>query len=137
MVGEYDAYNAAAAFAICKLNGIDEELIVSGIKNTKQIPGRFEVLKEGNRNVIVDYSHTPDSLQKSLEAIQSLNKDDSEVITVFGCGGNRDKMKRPEMGRIATELSDEVIVTSDNPRNEDPHKIIEDIKSGIKKKISK
>jgi UDP-N-acetylmuramoyl-L-alanyl-D-glutamate--2,6-diaminopimelate ligase len=136
LVGGFNAYNAAAAFAICRLNGIEEELILSGIKNTKQIPGRFEVLQKGKRNVIVDYSHTPDSLQKSLEAIKSLNKDDLDVITVFGCGGNRDKTKRPEMGRIATELSDEVIVTSDNTRNEDPYEIIEDIKSGIKKKIS-
>ncbi len=137
LVGGFNAYNATAAFAVCKLNGFDEELIIKGIKTTKQIPGRFEVLQDGDRSVIVDYSHTPDSLQKSLEAIHSLNKDGSKVITVFGCGGNRDKIKRPEMGRIATELSDEVIVTSDNPRNEDPYEIIEDIKSGIKKKISK
>ena len=137
LVGGFNAYNATAAFALCKLYGIDEKLIISGIKNTQQIPGRFEVINEGNRNVIVDYSHTPDSLQKSLEVIRSLNKDGSEVITVFGCGGNRDKIKRPEMGRIATELSDEVIITSDNPRNEEPFDIIEDIKSGIKKKILK
>lgn len=135
LVGGFNAYNATAAFAICEQYGIDEELILSGIKNTQQIPGRFEVLKEENKNVIVDYSHTPDSLQKSLEVIRSLNKEGVEVITVFGCGGNRDKIKRPEMGRIATELSDEVIVTSDNPRNEDPFEIIEDIKSGIKKKF--
>jgi UDP-N-acetylmuramoyl-L-alanyl-D-glutamate--2,6-diaminopimelate ligase len=135
LVGGFNAYNATAAFAICKQYGIDEELILSGIKNTQQIPGRFEVLKEENKNVIVDYSHTPDSLQKSLEVIRSLNKEGVEVITVFGCGGNRDKIKRPEMGRIATELSDEVIITSDNPRNENPYEIIEDIKSGIKKKI--
>jgi UDP-N-acetylmuramoyl-L-alanyl-D-glutamate--2,6-diaminopimelate ligase len=137
LVGGFNAYNATAAFAICKQYGIDEKLILSGIKNTQQIPGRFEVLKEENKNVIVDYSHTPDSLQKSLEVIRSLNKERVEVITVFGCGGNRDKIKRPEMGRIATELSDEVIVTSDNPRNEDPYDIIKDIKSGIKKKILK
>ena len=137
LVGGFNAYNAAAAFAICKLNGMEEEIILSGIKHTKQIPGRFEIIQEGNKNVIVDYSHTPDSLQKSLEAIRSLNKHGSDVITVFGCGGNRDKIKRPEMGRIATEFSDEVIVTSDNPRNEDPYEIIEDIKSGIKKKILK
>ena len=137
LVGGFNAYNATAAFALCKLYGIVENQIISGIKNTKQIPGRFEIINEENRNVIVDYSHTPDSLQKSLEAIRSLNKEGSQVITVFGCGGNRDKTKRPEMGRIATELSDEVIITSDNPRNEDPFEIIEDIKSGIEKKTLK
>ena len=137
LVGGFNAYNATAAFALCKLYGINENQIISGIKNTQQIPGRFEVIKEGNRNVIVDYSHTPDSLQKSLEAIRSLNKERSEVVTVFGCGGNRDKTKRPEMGRIATELSDKVVITSDNPRNEDPFEIIEDIKSGIEKKTLK
>ncbi|MHA2101596.1 MAG: UDP-N-acetylmuramoyl-L-alanyl-D-glutamate--2,6-diaminopimelate ligase, partial [Candidatus Kariarchaeaceae archaeon] len=85
LVGGFNAYNATAAFAICKQYGIDEKLILSGIKNTQQIPGRFEVLKEENKNVIVDYSHTPDSLQKSLEVIRSLNKERVEVITVFGC----------------------------------------------------
>jgi UDP-N-acetylmuramoyl-L-alanyl-D-glutamate--2,6-diaminopimelate ligase len=131
LVGEFNAYNATAAFAVTSLYGIPEDQIIKGIKTTPQVPGRFEVLVAGDKKVIVDYSHTADSLEKTLETIHSLNRNDAKIITVFGCGGNRDKLKRPEMGKIATELSDEVIITSDNPRDENPFKIIEDIKSGI------
>lgn len=133
LIGEFNAYNAAAAFAVSKLNGLDDIQIILGINSTPQIPGRFEVISEGYRNVIVDYSHTSDSLEKAIKAIHKLNKNYSKIITVFGCGGNRDKLKRPEMGKIATELSDEVVLTSDNPRDEDPYSIIDDIKSGISK----
>ena len=134
LVGDFNAYNACAAFAVGMLYGIAEEKIITGIKTTPQVPGRFEVITKENRNIIVDYSHTPDSLKKTLEVIHKLNQNDSEVITVFGCGGNRDKTKRPVMGRIASELSDKVIITSDNSRDEDPFVIIDEIKSGISKK---
>jgi UDP-N-acetylmuramoyl-L-alanyl-D-glutamate--2,6-diaminopimelate ligase len=133
LVGDFNAYNACAAFAISKLHGLEDDLILTGIKNTPQIPGRFEIIKQGNKSVVVDYSHSPDSLEKALRAIHKLNQIGSEIITVFGCGGNRDKMKRPEMGKIATMLSHKVIITSDNPRDEDPFKIIDGIKSGISK----
>ena len=134
LVGEFNAYNACAAFAVAVLNGIDEYRIIDGIRSSSQVPGRFEVLVRDDRKVVIDYSHTPDSLEKTLYAIHGLNKNGDEIVTVFGCGGNRDKTKRPAMGRIAAELSDKVIITSDNPRFEDPFEIIKSIKAGISKK---
>ncbi|MGE5812560.1 MAG: glutamate ligase domain-containing protein, partial [Ignavibacteria bacterium] len=85
----------------------------------------------GNKKVIIDYSHTADSLQKALQAVHKINKDKNPIYTVFGCGGNRDKTKRPVMGKIASELSDKIFITSDNPRFEDPLLIINEIKEGI------
>jgi UDP-N-acetylmuramoyl-L-alanyl-D-glutamate--2,6-diaminopimelate ligase len=133
LVGDFNAYNAAASFAVAKLSGIRDEAIIEGILTTPQVPGRFEVLTNGTRKIIIDYSHTPDSLEKALLVIRKITEKKNPVYTVFGCGGNRDKQKRPVMGRIATELSDEVIVTSDNPRNENPSSIIDEIKAGITK----
>jgi UDP-N-acetylmuramoyl-L-alanyl-D-glutamate--2,6-diaminopimelate ligase len=133
LVGEFNAYNACAAFAVAVAFGIEEKKAIEGIKNTKQVPGRFEVLGKGNKKVIIDYSHTADSLEKTLLAIKNIVKDKVPVYTVFGCGGNRDKLKRPLMGKIATDLSKKAIVTSDNPRFEDPYQIMEEIKSGIEK----
>jgi UDP-N-acetylmuramoyl-L-alanyl-D-glutamate--2,6-diaminopimelate ligase len=134
LIGKFNAYNACAAFAAGFVSGINEENLIEGIKNTKQVPGRFEVIRRENKKVIIDYSHTADSLEKALEAIKDIAKSSAPVYTVFGCGGNRDKSKRPVMGRVATELSDFAIVTSDNPRFEDPFEIIKNIEAGIKKK---
>ena len=131
LVGEFNAYNAGAAFAVTVLLGVKEEKAAEGIKNTKQVSGRFEIIGEGLKKVIVDYSHTADSLEKTLQAIKEIVKEENPVYTVFGCGGNRDKSKRPVMGKIAVEYSKKAFVTSDNPRFEDPFKIIEDIKKGI------
>ncbi len=131
LVGEFNAYNACAAFAASVLSGIDEEKAAAGIKNTPQVPGRFEVIGNGNKKVIIDYSHTADSLTKALTAIKKIVETGRPVYTVFGCGGNRDKSKRPVMGRIASEMSTRVIITSDNPRSEDPFEIIKEIKEGI------
>jgi len=133
LVGDFNSYNTASAFAVAKLNGLKVDEIVEGIKTTSQVPGRFEVLTNGTRKVVIDYSHTPDSLEKALLVIRKLTSKNNPVLTVFGCGGNRDKQKRPVMGKIATELSDHVIITSDNPRFEKPDTIIEEIKSGITK----
>jgi len=133
LVGDFNSYNTASAFAVAKLNGLNADEIVEGIKTTSQVPGRFEVLTNGTRKVVIDYSHTPDSLEKALLVIRKLTSKNIPVLTVFGCGGNRDKQKRPVMGKIATELSDRVIITSDNPRFEKPETIIEEIKSGITK----
>ncbi|HED37001.1 MAG TPA: UDP-N-acetylmuramoyl-L-alanyl-D-glutamate--2,6-diaminopimelate ligase, partial [Ignavibacteria bacterium] len=93
-IGEFNAYNAVAAFSVCALQGIKENIIINGIKNTKRIPGRFEVIGNGNEKVIIDYSHTADSLEKALRAIHDIVKKDIPVYTVFGCGGNRDISKR-------------------------------------------
>jgi UDP-N-acetylmuramoyl-L-alanyl-D-glutamate--2,6-diaminopimelate ligase len=105
-----------------------------GIKNTKPVPGRFEVIGSGSKKVIVDYSHTPDSLEKALLVVRKIVKNDKPVYAVFGCGGNRDRTKRPVMGKIASEIADKVIITSDNPRFEEPMVIIDEIKSAISKK---
>jgi len=133
LVGDFNAYNACAAFAISILSGIKPDDAQNGIKATPQVPGRFEIFNNGSRKIIIDYSHTPDGLEKALLAIQNLKSEGQTVYTVFGCGGNRDKQKRSLMGKIATELSDKVIITSDNPRDEDPFSIIEEIKSSIEK----
>ena len=134
LVGEFNAYNACAAFSTAIISGIDSKLILQGIKNTKSVPGRFEVIGSGSKKVIVDYSHTPDSLEKALLAIKKIVKRDKPVYAVFGCGGNRDRTKRSVMGKIASEIADKVIITSDNPRFEEPMMIIDEIKSGISKK---
>ncbi len=133
LVGGFNAYNCCAAFASSVLTGITEEQALDGVKHTSQVPGRFEVLSSGNRKVIIDYSHTADSLEKVLLVIKDIVKNANPVYTIFGCGGDRDKSKRPVMGRIASSLSDRVTITSDNPRYEDPFKIINEIKSGIDK----
>lgn len=133
LVGEFNAYNAAAAFAITVLLGIDPATVVEGITSTPQVPGRFEIIHSGDRKVIIDYSHTADSLEKTLIAIQNIVKNERPIYTVFGCGGNRDKSKRPIMGEIASRLSKKVFVTSDNPRFEEPGEIINNIIKGIEK----
>jgi len=133
LVGDFNALNAGAAFATTVLFGINEEEAIEGIKNTPQVPGRFEIIGKGSKKVIVDYSHTADSLEKTLIAIRKIVKDKNPVYTVFGCGGNRDKTKRPVMGRIASEYSTKAIITSDNPRFENPYEIIEEIRKGISK----
>jgi len=133
LIGTFNAYNAASAFAVAHNLGIEIEEIITGISSTPQVPGRFEVISSGAKKIIVDYSHTADSLEKALQAIREIVKDKNQVVTVFGCGGDRDKTKRPEMGKIASELSDLVFITSDNPRTENPYSIINDIKIGITK----
>ena len=133
LIGTFNAYNVTSAFATAHSLGIAAQIIVDGIKSSPQVPGRFEVLGNWKKKVIVDYSHTADSLEKALQAVREIVKDRNQVVTVFGCGGDRDKTKRPVMGKIASELSDKVFVTSDNPRTENPFEIIEDIKKGISK----
>jgi UDP-N-acetylmuramoyl-L-alanyl-D-glutamate--2,6-diaminopimelate ligase len=132
LLGEFNVYNILAAFATAYSQGIKEELIVEGIKKLSCIPGRLEKISTPNGyTVIIDYAHTPDALQKVIYSLKQLPH--KRLIVVFGCGGDRDRSKRPVMGTIATTLADYVIVTSDNPRTEDPQKIILDIEVGIKK----
>lgn len=133
LIGTFNAYNATAAMAAAHSLGLDADKIVAAIKSAPQVPGRFEVIGSGSKKIIVDYSHTADSLKQALLAVREIVKNNMKVITIFGCGGNRDKTKRPEMGRIASDLSDDIIITSDNPRTEDPFQIINDIKAGIVK----
>lgn len=131
LIGEFNAYNAVSAIAAAEAVGIDIKTAIEGIANAPQVPGRFEVISKNDRSVIVDYSHTADSLEKTLLAIRQITGGSRPVYTVFGCGGNRDKTKRPVMGQIAARLSTRAYVTSDNPRNEEPMDIINDIVAGI------
>ncbi|MFH2130954.1 MAG: UDP-N-acetylmuramoyl-L-alanyl-D-glutamate--2,6-diaminopimelate ligase [bacterium] len=130
MPGLFNIYNALSAFGAAFALGISIEQIVEGLANARKVDGRFETVDcPADFDVYVDYAHTPDSLTKILEEIRSLTK--KRVIVVFGCGGDRDRTKRSEMGRIASELADISVITSDNPRTEDPGRIIQDIVSGI------
>ena len=124
--GTFNLYNLAAAFGALNLLGFSPEELSGAFKGVK-VPGRMEEVAPG---VFVDYAHTPDALEKLLMAVSPLTK--GRVITVFGCGGDRDREKRAPMGRVAEELSHVVIITSDNPRTESPEAIIEDILKGLK-----
>jgi UDP-N-acetylmuramoyl-L-alanyl-D-glutamate--2,6-diaminopimelate ligase len=131
LIGAFNVSNALAAAGACIALGIDLESLIKPLASFKGVNGRVEAVKlPGNRIGIVDYSHTPDALEKILETIRETTTD--RIITVFGCGGDRDPGKRPMMGSIAEKLSDMCIVTSDNPRTENPETIIEDILKGIK-----
>ncbi|MHB8929433.1 MAG: UDP-N-acetylmuramoyl-L-alanyl-D-glutamate--2,6-diaminopimelate ligase [Melioribacteraceae bacterium] len=132
LVGHFNAFNAASAFATAVVSGIDPKVAVEGINTTPQVPGRFELVSRKNKKVIIDYSHTSDSLKQALTAVHHIVKDERCVYTVFGCGGDRDRTKRPIMGEIAASMSKRVYVTSDNPRTEDPFFIIDEILKGIK-----
>ena len=132
LIGHFNAFNAASAFETAVVSGIDYQIAIEGIKNTPQVPGRFEIISKKNKKVIVDYSHTSDSLMQALTAVRYIVKEERPVYTVFGCGGDRDRTKRPIMGDIAASMSDQIYITSDNPRTEDPFFIIDEILKGIK-----
>ncbi len=133
LVGRHNVYNILAAAGISIALGLRSDDIYRGIKNMQQVPGRMEKIDEGQGfGVIVDYAHTEDALVRLLEAVREMSV--SRVITVFGCGGDRDRSKRPKMGRVAINASDLVILTSDNPRSEDPLSIIAEIEEGMKDK---
>src|SRR5712691_980145 len=127
--GEFNVENALGALAAARLLGIEHEAIARGLEAVRGVPGRFEAIDEGQPfEVIVDYAHKPLALETLLHTVRELSS--GRVICVFGCGGDRDREKRPQMGRIASELADVVIVTNDNPRNEDPQAIIDAIVAG-------
>jgi UDP-N-acetylmuramoyl-L-alanyl-D-glutamate--2,6-diaminopimelate ligase len=127
--GRFNAENALGAVAAARLLGIGDGAIARGLESVRGVPGRFESIDEGQPfDVIVDYAHKPFALESVLRAARELTS--GRVLCVFGCGGDRDREKRPQMGRIATELADVVIVTNDNPRSEDPQVIIEAIVAG-------
>ena len=132
LAGLFNVYNALGAIALTLYEGISPEVIQKGLAKVSGVPGRFESVSCGqNFAVIVDYAHTPDGLENILKTARQLRPD--RIITVFGCGGDRDRSKRPLMGEIAARYSDLCLVTSDNPRNEEPQAIIEDILPGVQK----
>jgi UDP-N-acetylmuramoyl-L-alanyl-D-glutamate--2,6-diaminopimelate ligase len=132
LVGSFNVYNAIAAIAACLHLGIDLDEIGARLPSFTNVPGRVErvqVSPTQDITVVVDYAHTPDSLQNILKAMRPFTQ--RELVCVFGCGGDRDRTKRPLMGEIAARLADRVYVTSDNPRTEDPNRILQDILAGI------
>lgn len=137
--GRFNVYNTLAAISVCLAEGIDLETCRQALADFPGVSGRFEVVStaegEGSEEplCIVDYAHTPDGLENVLKAARALVPKRGKLIAVFGCGGDRDSSKRPQMGEIATNLADEVFVTSDNPRTEDPQQILADILAGIRR----
>ena len=131
MNGMFSVYNALAALTAGIAMGFDIDVCIKALEETKSVDGRFEIVSK-KPLVIVDYAHTPDGLENVLKAARELTPKDANLVCMFGCGGDRDATKRPKMGKIADENADIVVVTSDNPRSEDPQLIISDILAGIK-----
>lgn len=133
LIGEFNAYNLLAIYAVGILLGQDKVEVLTAISRLQSAEGRFDYQIHPQRNIvgIVDYAHTPDALEKVLSTIEKLKKGNTKVLTVVGCGGDRDKTKRPEMAKVACNYSDQVILTSDNPRSEVPDAIIADMEVGI------
>jgi UDP-N-acetylmuramoyl-L-alanyl-D-glutamate--2,6-diaminopimelate ligase len=128
--GEFNIYNALAALATGLALGIPLVTVIEALESVQGVRGRFEVVAN-NPSVIVDYAHTPDGLENVLNAARQLVPEGGRLFVVFGCGGDRDATKRPKMGAIAERLADKLVVTSDNPRSEDPEQIISDVLGGI------
>ncbi|MDM8161024.1 UDP-N-acetylmuramoyl-L-alanyl-D-glutamate--2,6-diaminopimelate ligase [Labilibaculum sp. K2S] len=131
-IGDFNAHNLLAVYGTARLLNQDKDEVLRGISKLKSVDGRFEsIISTDGIMAIVDYAHTPDALKNVLETIEALRTGNEQVITVVGAGGDRDKTKRPLMAKISAELSDKVILTSDNPRSEDPDQIIKDMKEGV------
>ena len=132
LVGNYNSQNLLAAFAVADIFEIPKLKILKNISLLKSADGRFQTFtSEDNITVIIDYAHTPKALENILETINKIRTRNETFLVLIGCGGNRDREKRPMMGKIASELCDKVIFTSDNPRNEDPSKIISEMMEGV------
>lgn len=131
MNGMFSIYNVLAAITVGLALGVDLDSCTKPLESTKGVAGRFEVVAK-NPLVIVDYAHTPDGLENVLKAAKEIKRNNSNLICLFGCGGDRDATKRPKMGSIAEKLSDKIVITSDNPRSEDPQQIITDVLAGLK-----
>lgn len=132
LTGKFNVYNLLLVFAIAKELGFEETGILTAISKLKRVNGRFETFKsDGGIVFVVDYAHTPDALENILDSINEIRTKNERLITVFGCGGDRDIEKRPEMGKVATQKSTLAIITSDNPRTEEPSQIIKEIEAGV------
>ncbi len=132
LIGRFNAYNLLAVYGTALLLDENEDEVLTAMSEILPPAGRFEQLISADKKVgIIDYAHTPDALQNVLETINDLREDNQQVICVVGCGGNRDKGKRPMMARIACEMSTKVVLTSDNPRNEEPEEILSDMQAGV------
>lgn len=133
LIGTFNAYNLLAVYGAAICLGEDKEKVLKILSNTTGAEGRFDYMVSPKEKItaIVDYAHTPDALLNVLATIKNLRQGEQKIISVVGCGGNRDRTKRPEMAEVACEYSDKIILTSDNPRNEDPAEIIKEMEKGI------
>lgn len=131
-LGRFNAYNLTAVYGAAVLLGAEKQEVLQHLSALRSVNGRFEPVRSGSgTTAIVDYAHTPDALQNVIDTINDIRNEDQRLIVVCGCGGDRDATKRPEMGRIASREADIAIFTSDNPRTEDPEKILDDIMQGV------
>lgn len=138
LIGKFNAYNLLAAYAVAELLHEDREEVLMMLSGLEPAPGRFEVVQAGSDIIaLVDYAHTPDALENVLQTIDGFRSGNEQVITVVGCGGNRDKDKRPVMASIAVKWSDKVIFTDDNPRDEESKDILDDMMKGVGKSFVK
>ena len=133
LIGSFNAYNLLAVYGVAMELGLDQEETLLELSGIEGVSGRFQTVqsKDARKLAIVDYAHTPDALKNVLQTIRDIRSGGGRIITVVGCGGNRDRDKRPVMAEIATDLSDQVILTSDNPRDEEPWKILQDMLAGV------
>ena len=132
LIGNFNAYNLLAIYAVADLLGLENLEILQLMSELESVDGRFQyVVSKNNITAIVDYAHTPDALKNILETINAIRSKNEDLITIIGCGGDRDVAKRPKMGNIAASLSSKVIFTSDNPRSENPATIIESMEKGV------
>jgi UDP-N-acetylmuramoyl-L-alanyl-D-glutamate--2,6-diaminopimelate ligase len=132
LIGTFNAYNLLAIYGTAVELGLDSLEVLRLMSELESVSGRFQyIVSNTNITAIVDYAHTPDALENVLKTINDIRTKNEQLITVVGCGGNRDTAKRPIMAGIASELSDKVILTSDNPRNEEPEMIIQEMEKGV------
>ncbi len=132
LIGDFNAYNLTTVYGVAELLGDNPIEILTVLSRLESVEGRFQFLQSTSKiTAIVDYAHTPDALVNVLKTIENIRTRNEQVITVVGCGGDRDALKRPEMARIACEMSSKVILTSDNPRTEDPNTILSDMEKGV------
>jgi UDP-N-acetylmuramoyl-L-alanyl-D-glutamate--2,6-diaminopimelate ligase len=133
LVGDFNAYNLLAVYATARLLEADKMEVLAAMSQLTAPEGRFEYVRHPNKAVtgLVDYAHTPDALEKVLQTVDKLRTGNEQVLTVVGCGGDRGKAKRPLMAKVACNYSHQVVLTSDNPRTEDPEAILEDMQAGI------
>jgi UDP-N-acetylmuramoyl-L-alanyl-D-glutamate--2,6-diaminopimelate ligase len=132
LIGTFNAYNLLAIYGTAIQLGLENIEVLRLLSDLESVSGRFQfIVSKSNITAIVDYAHTPDALENVLKTINDIRTKNEQLITIVGCGGNRDKAKRPIMAKIATELSDKAILTSDNPRNEDPEVIINEMEQGV------
>ena len=136
LVGEFNAYNLLAVYGVGTLLGLDSMDVLRGMSNLSSVEGRFQYVRsEGGITAIIDYAHTPDALENVLNTISAIRKEGQKVISVVGCGGDRDREKRPVMAQIAARKSQQVILTSDNPRTEDPMQILKEMEAGLNNEV--